>query len=91
MPLLHNLKWGQVSTLVTGGAFATLFLYRRGRVTAAAVVLGLAVAVKYYVAVVAFAFLLRRDWRFLAVLAVTVVLFWLVIPTACLLYTSRCV
>ena len=84
MPLLHNLKWGQVSTLVTGGAFATLFLYRRGRVTAAAVVLGLAVAVKYYVAVVAFAFLLRRDWRFLAVLAVTVVLFWLVIPTAVL-------
>ena len=84
MPLLHNLKWGQVSTLVTGGAFATLFLYRRGRVTAAAVVLGLAVAVKYYVAVVAFAFLLRRDWRFLAVLAATVVLLWLVIPTAVL-------
>ena len=84
MPLLHNLKWGQVSTLVTGGAFATLFLYRRGRVTAAAVVLGLAVAVKYYVAVVAFIFLLRRDWRFLAVLAATVVLLWLVIPTAVL-------
>ena len=84
MPLLHNLKWGQVSTLVTGGAFASLFLYRRGRVTAAAVVLGLAVAVKYYVAVVAFIFLLRRDWRFLAVLAATVLLLWLVIPTAVL-------
>jgi hypothetical protein len=84
MPLLHNLKWGQVSTLVTGGAFAALFLYRRGRVAAAAVVLGLAVAIKYYVAVVAFVFLLRRDWRFLAVLAATVLLLWLVVPTAVL-------
>ena len=84
MPLLHNLKWGQVSTLVTGGALAALFLYRRGRVAAAAVVLGLAVAVKYYVAVVAFTFLLRRDWRFLTVLAATVLLLWLVVPTAVL-------
>ena len=81
MPLLHNLKWGQVSTLVTGCAFAALFLYRRGHVAAAAVVLGLAVAVKYYVAVVAFVFLLRRDWRFLLILAAAVALFWLVLPT----------
>ena len=84
MPLLHNLKWGQVSTLVTGCAFAALFLYRRGHTTAAAVVLGFGVAVKYYVAVVAFYFLLRRDWRFLLVLAAAAVLFWFVIPTAVL-------
>ncbi len=84
MPLLHNLKWGQVSTLVTGCAFAALFLYRRGRVAAAAVVLGFAVAIKYYVAVVAFVFLLRRDWRFLLVLAAAVALFWLVLPTVVL-------
>jgi len=84
MPLLHNLKWGQVSTLVTGCAFAALFLYRRGRVAAAAVVLGFGVAVKYYVAVVALVFLLRRDWRFLLILAAAVALFWLVIPTVAL-------
>lgn len=84
MPLLHNLKWGQVSALVTGCAFAALFLYRHGRITAAAVVLGFGVAIKYYVVVVAFYFLLRRDWRFLFVLAAAVALFWLVIPTAVL-------
>jgi hypothetical protein len=84
MPLLHNLKWGQVSALVTGCAFAALSLHRRGHTTAAAVVLGFGVAVKYYVAVVAFYFLLRRDWRFLLILAAAVVLFWLVIPTAVL-------
>ena len=84
MPLLHNLKWGQVSTLVTGCAFAALFFYRRGHRAAAAVVLGFGVAVKYYVAVVAVYFLLRRDWRFLAVLAAAVVVFWLLIPTVVL-------
>lgn len=84
MPLLHNLKWGQVSSLVTGGVFAALFLYQRGRAGAAAVVLGLAVAIKYYVAVVAFYFLVRRDWRFLVVLAAAFSLFWLLIPTVVL-------
>jgi len=84
MPLLHNLKWGQVSTLVTGGAFAALFLYRRGRLTAAAVVLALAAAVKYYVAIVAVAFLLRREWRLLLTLAIAFLVLWLVVPTVAL-------
>ncbi len=84
MPLLHNLKWGQVSTLVTGGAFAALFLYRRGRLTGAAVVLALAAAIKYYVAIVAIAFLLRREWRLLLTLAAAFLVLWLVVPTAVL-------
>ncbi len=84
MPLLHNLKWGQVSTLVTGCAFAALWLSRRGWWRPAAVVLAFAVAIKYYVAVIAFYWLLRRDWRFLALLAAVFLLLWLVIPTAVL-------
>ncbi len=81
MPLLHNLKWGQVSALLTGCVFAALFLYRRGHPLAAAVILALATAIKYYVGIFALYFLLRRDWRFLAVYAATTLLFWLVIPT----------
>lgn len=81
MPLLHNLKWGQVSTLVTGAAFVSLSLSRRGRWPAAAVVLALAAAVKYYVAVVLITHLARRDWRFLAGFAVAFVALWLVVPT----------
>lgn len=84
MPLLHNLKWGQVSPLVTGCVFAALFLYRRQRAGWAAVVLAFAVAVKYYVAVAAFYFLLRREWRFLAIFAVATLLFWLVLPVVIL-------
>jgi len=81
MPLLHNLKWGQVSALVTGCAFAALFLQRRGRRLAAGVVLGFAAAIKYYVAVVAIAHLLRRHWRMMAAFLVAAGVFWLVIPT----------
>lgn len=81
MPLLHNLKWGQVSTLVTGAVFVAAHLYGNGRPTAAATVLALATAVKYYIAVILLYFLVRRDWRFLAAFAVAFLLFWLVIPT----------
>lgn len=81
MPLLHNLKWGQVSTLVTGAVFVALYLYRDNRPAAAAVVLALAAAVKYYVAVALLYYLARRDRRFLAGFAAAFLLFWLVIPT----------
>ena len=81
MPLLHNLKWGQVSTLMTGCVFAALFLNARGRWRPAAAVLGVAVAIKYYVAVFAYVYLIRRSWRFLAVLAAVAILCWLVLPT----------
>jgi len=81
MPLLHNLKWGQVSTLVTGAAFLTLFLHRRGWSIVAAVVLALAAAIKYYVAILLLYYLVRRDWRFLIAFTVAFLLFWLVVPT----------
>lgn len=81
MPLLHNLKWGQVSTLVTGAVFLTLYLTRRGRVKTAAVALALAAAVKYYVVIFLLYYLARRNWRFLAVFAVAFLLFWLIVPT----------
>jgi hypothetical protein len=81
MPLLHNLKWGQISILVTGCILATLFLYRRGYGLGAAVLLGLATAVKYYAALFALYFLLRRQYRFLCVYLLTTAVLWLVIPT----------
>ena len=84
MPLLHNLKWGQVSSLVTGAAFLTLFLHRRGWIIAAAVVLALAAAIKYYVAVLLLYYLVRRDWRFLIAFTIAFLLFWLVVPTVIL-------
>ncbi|HRO24145.1 MAG TPA: glycosyltransferase family 87 protein, partial [Promineifilum sp.] len=84
MPVLHNLKWGQVSTLMTGCVFAALYLNARGRWRGAAVVLGFAAAIKYYVAVFAWVHLVRRAWRFLLLLAVVVAVCWLVLPVSVL-------
>ena len=84
MPVLHNLKWGQVSTLMTGCVFAALYLNTRGRWRGAAVVLGFAAAIKYYVAVFAWVWLVRRAWRFLIALAVVAAVCWLLLPALAL-------
>lgn len=81
MPLLHNLKWGQLSILVTGGTFAVLLLYQRGHHQAAAVVLALLTAIKYYTGLFALYFLLKRQWRFLIIYGLATAFFWLVLPT----------
>jgi alpha-1,2-mannosyltransferase len=84
MPLLHNLKWGQVSALVTGGVFASHFLYQRDRPATAAVVLAFAAAIKYYVAIFLLVFMVRRDRRFLITFILTFAVLWLVVPTVIL-------
>lgn len=64
-PLLHNLKWGQVSVIVTLLILAALVLYDRGQPAWSAVVLALAIAIKYYPAIFLVYFLFRRDLRYL--------------------------
>lgn len=64
IPVLHNLKWGQVSLpilAVAGGAFVA---YARGRKNVAAVLLALAAAIKGYPLVFLGWFVLRGDLRF---------------------------
>lgn len=60
LPVVHNLKWGQVSVLVAVGAWAAL--RQRGRL--AIVLLGFLGALKLYPLVYAAAPLLRRELRF---------------------------
>jgi hypothetical protein len=64
-PLLHNLKWGQVSVIVTLLILAALVLYDRGQPAWSAAVLALAIAIKYYPAIFLVYFLFRRDLRYL--------------------------
>lgn len=64
-PLLHNLKWGQVSVIVTLLILAALVLYDRGQPAWSAAVLALAIATKYYPAIFLVYFLFRRDLRYL--------------------------
>lgn len=80
MPVMHNLKWGQVSILITGLIFAAFHLYHRGYKGVAAVLLGLATAVKYYAILFALYFLLRKEWRLLLVLLGSVAVFVIIVP-----------
>lgn len=82
VPMLHNFKWGQVSTGVTLLVLLALFLYRCGYRSWAAVVLALAISVKYYPALFVVYFVLLRDWRFVLTVAGIVVVTLVLIPVA---------
>jgi hypothetical protein len=83
-PLLSNLKWGQTSTLITLLMLGCSWAYARGRRLPAAVLLALAVCVKYYAGVFALVPLLRRDGRFVAAFLAATVALLCVVPAAAL-------
>lgn len=66
-PLLHNLKWGQVSALMTLGGIGALIFGERGKAALAASLLASVAAIKFYPAIYTIYFILRRDRRFLLV------------------------
>lgn len=80
-PFLHNLKWGQISVLMTGCVLTSWVCYRRGWWRTAVVLLAIPTAIKYYTGLFLVYFLLKKDWRFVAaVLGVTAVC--LLLPVA---------
>jgi hypothetical protein len=82
MPVLHNFNWGQVSTAMSLAVLGAMLLARAGRRRAAAVTLAAAAAVKFYPAMFALPFALRRDGRFLAWFAGAWIAFGLLVPAA---------
>jgi len=64
VPILHNLKWGQVSVLILAAAGGAFVAWTRDRKTLAAVLLGVAAGVKGYPLVFVAWFVLRSDLRF---------------------------
>jgi hypothetical protein len=84
VPVLHNLKWGQVSILVTFLIIATFMLYQRKKRAQAGVLLALATGIKYYPAVFLVVFVMKRDVRFLMWFAVALVVFVCVVPAVTL-------
>lgn len=82
VPMLHNLKWGQVSIGLTLCILGTMYLYMRGWKSSAAILLALACAVKFYPALFGFYFLLKRQFRLLAVFVASLVSLLVVIPVA---------
>jgi hypothetical protein len=82
-PMLHNLKWGQVSVMITLGCVAMAVAAQRRRPWSAGAALGVVTAVKYYPAWLAVWLALRRDVRALLAGAIAVAAFGVGLP--CLL------
>jgi len=74
LPLLHDLFYGQVSSILLSLIALSFLAYQRERRVLSAVLLGLATAIKFYPALFAVYFLARRDLRTTLHFGVTVAL-----------------
>ena len=64
VPILHNLKWGQVSILILAAVGGAFLAWTRGRKNLAAALLGVAAGIKGYPLVFVAWFVVRGDLRF---------------------------
>ena len=83
-PVLHNFKWGQVSVLLVLLVVGSLVTYEKGHVALSAILLALAVSVKYYPVVFLAYFLIHRDWKFVLAFVTSLVVFLFLVPAVVL-------
>jgi hypothetical protein len=82
LPVLHNLMWGQISVPLVVLVLGSFCFYVRGRRLGAALLLALATSIKFYPAVLAVYFLLKREFRLLAMYAACTATFLVAVPAA---------
>jgi hypothetical protein len=80
LPVLHNLKWGQVSILMTVCALAALILHRAKHPILAGIMLALSTWIKYYTGIFAIIFILKKDTKFLLAFAAASLVMGLILP-----------
>jgi len=80
-PVLHNFKWGQVSIGVTLCVIGAFSLYKEDRKFWPAVLLALSFSIKFYTGVFFIYFLIKKDFRFIAVFLAAVIVFMMVLPS----------
>ena len=78
--VLHNFKWGQVSILLFMGTFFAFLFYKNNQWTLSAIVLGFTIAFKYFPAIFLIYFLFKKDWKYLILTILVVLIFLLLIP-----------
>jgi hypothetical protein len=80
LPLLHNFKYGQVSTFIALGIVLCFIYQNQGRSTTAGLVLALVTSIKYYPGVFVLYFIIQRDVRFLKYFFLGLIVFYIAIP-----------
>lgn len=79
-PILNNLKWGQVSILLTVLMLASFFFARKDKNLVGGLLLAMAVAIKYYPIILIVYFISKRKYSFCISFSVSVVLFYFLMP-----------
>jgi alpha-1,2-mannosyltransferase len=79
-PILHNFKWGQVSVLLVLLVVGSLVAYERKHVVPSALLLALAVSIKYFPVIFIIYFIIHRDWKFVLTFVLGSVAFLFIIP-----------
>jgi hypothetical protein len=70
--VMHNFRWGQISTFITAGIFLAAELHMCNARVRSAALFASVIAAKLYPAIIAFFYVLRRDLRYLVQVAVLV-------------------
>lgn len=81
-PLLHNLKWGQVSIILTACVIGAFHVHVAKKSILAGIILALATAIKYYPIIFLSYFVMKRDFRVCISFAVALTIIYMIIPSA---------
>ncbi|MGO8755766.1 MAG: glycosyltransferase 87 family protein [Gallionellaceae bacterium] len=87
-PILNNIKWGQVSILITVCVVAAFFSYKRNKRVLAGILLAFAAAIKFYPAFFIVYFMLKRDARACVAFILAALTFYLVFPATMLGFSN---
>jgi len=83
-PILHNIKWGQVSVLITVCIIATFYAYKERKPILSGVLLAFSSAIKYYPILFLAYFILKRDARVCLSFFLSAFIFYFVLPASVL-------
>lgn len=81
-PILNNFKWGQVSVLITMAAISSIYFLRDKKDLISGGVLAIAAAIKFYPAIFALVFFLKRANRTLMFFIIALLIFYIILPVA---------
>jgi hypothetical protein len=79
-PILHNIKWGQVSTMILLCTVVAFFESKQNKSILSGILLGVATAIKFYPAYFLVYFILKRNIRLCVSFGLSVLLFYFVLP-----------
>jgi alpha-1,2-mannosyltransferase len=87
-PVLHNIRWGQVSVALTVCVIAAFLSYSQNKKVLAGVLLAFAAAIKFYPAIFIVYFILKRDVRTCMAFLLAAVVFYAVFPATVLGFSN---